>query len=94
MPLKHFEKTPDEVLDYTRKWSAWLGTDTILTSEWESDDGQVTIDTDTNNTDSATVWLSGGSIGAEDEITNKITTTNGRVAERSFRIKIVEFRAE
>jgi len=92
--VKHFEKTPDEVLDFTRRWNKWLNGDAIDTSTWETDEGNVTIDSNSIDGTKTIVWLSGGGVGQCDRITNKIITTAGRTAERTFVIKIVEFRAE
>ena len=45
----------DYVLDYT-KFLSRLGSDTIASSSWTEDSGNITIDSDTNTTLKATVW--------------------------------------
>ena len=87
--MKTFTKDPSDVLDYTRKASKFLGSDTITTSTWTADSG-ITIDSDTNDTNSATVWLSGGTVGCQYTVTNRIVTSGGRTKDKSFIIKIEE----
>jgi hypothetical protein len=85
-------KDPDEVLDYTVDWSDRLGADTINDSSWEmsadNSDDELDIDSDTNTTDSSTVWLSGGTIGVSYELTNRVVTAGGRTMDQTCKIKI------
>lgn len=84
-----FIKDPNAVLDYTFDWSTWLGSDTISTSAMTVDTG-ITEDSDSNDTDSATVWLSGGTAGTDYEVVNRIVTAAGRTADRTIVIKVRE----
>lgn len=84
-----FIKDPNAVLDYTINWSSWLGSDIISTSNWAADTG-ITIDDDSNDTDSATVWLSGGTSGASYAVTNSIVTAAGREDDRTIYILVME----
>ena len=59
MSVSHFVKDPDEVLDYSIDWSTWLDSDTISSSSWTVESG-ITKDSDSNDTTSTTIWLSGG----------------------------------
>ncbi len=80
------KKDPDATLDYVWDWTAWLAdAETISTVTWLVPDG---IDEDsTSNTDTtATIWLSGGTLGSAYEITCRITTNQGRIDDRSKRI--------
>ncbi len=86
---QHFIKDPNAVLDYTFDWSAWLGADTIASSSMIVDTG-ITNSSDSNDTDSATIWLSGGTAGTEYKITNRITTAAGRTADRTILITVKE----
>ena len=85
------EKSPRDVLDYTFKWKAWLdkASDTVSSSTITVDSG-ITVDSDSNNTDSATVWLSGGTNGDSYKITNQIVTAGGRTKEGHFFVKVVD----
>lgn len=87
--MRTVPKDPDAVLDFTQDWSKWLGTDTITASDWVLESG-ITEDSSTNNTTSATVWLSGGTDGCSYTVTNRITTTAGRIDDRSFVVAVKE----
>lgn len=83
-------KDADAVLDYEMDWTSWLATspeDNLASSTWEADDG-ITIDSDSNTTKKATVWLSGGTPGKTYVVTNRIVTAGGRTDDRSFYIVV------
>jgi len=82
-----FTKDPDAVLDYQIDWLAWLGSDTIATSTWTVGTG-ITKDSDTNTTTTATIWLSGGTVGTSYSATNRIVTALGRTDERTIQITV------
>lgn len=84
-----FRKDPDAVLDYKIDWTDWLSGDTISASSWAAEAG-ITIDSDTNDTTSATVWLSGGTAGQVYEVTNHITTASGRADDRTLTFQVDE----
>lgn len=79
-------KDPDAVLDYQHDWSTWLGSDTISTSTWIA--SGLTVDSDSNTTTTATVWLSGGTPGQVITITNRVVTAGGRAADAELVIRI------
>lgn len=83
-----FDKDPDDVLDYAIDWSTWLGEDTITASTWTEPDG-ITVDSSTNTTTTATIWLSGGTLGEAYSLTNHITTAAGRERDRTIVISLV-----
>lgn len=85
----HFLKDSAAVLDYGVDWSAWLGTDTIATSTWTVPTG-LTVDSETETTTLATVWLSGGTTGTTYTLVNRITTAAGRQDERTLTITVVD----
>lgn len=80
-------KDPQAILDYSVDWSDWLGADTIATSTWSGDTG-ITIDSNTNSTTVATVWLSGGAAGRSYKLINKIVTAGGRTDERTIKVAV------
>ena len=86
---RQFQKDPDAILDYTVDWSRWLGTDTILTSQWTVPTGLTEVSA-TNTPTSATVWLSGGTAGQSYPVTNRITTAGGRTEDRTITIRVEE----
>lgn len=84
-------KDPDDVLDYTIDYDGedWLGSDTIATSSWVAETG-ITIDSDTNDTTTTTVWLSGGTADTNYIVTNSIVTAAGREKDESLYIRVKE----
>ncbi|MBI4907305.1 MAG: hypothetical protein HY820_27015 [Acidobacteria bacterium] len=84
-----FTKDPNAVLDYSIDWTRWLAGDQIATSEWIIPSG-LTRMADSKTSTSATVWLSGGSVGQSYTVTNRITTAAGRTEDRSFIVRVEE----
>ena len=83
------QKDPNAVLDYQVDWSAWLGlNETIVTSSWTTQLG-ITNDSTSHAGSVATIWLSGGTLGKEYLVSNRIVTSAGRQEVRSFRVAIV-----
>ena len=80
-------KDPQATLDYRFDWAAWLTTDTISTVTWTVPAG-ITQTAATNTTTTATIWLSGGAVGTRYAIACKITTTAGRIDERSLIVSV------
>ena len=87
-----FMKDPDAVLDYMFNWrdasTPWLGTiETIVDHTITADTGLV-VDSSTENNGKVTVWLSGGTAGETYKVACRITTSEGRVDERTIWIKV------
>lgn len=82
-----FLQDPDETKDYERDWSTELGADTIATSTWTPDTG-ITVDSDSHDTTTATVWISGGTDGTNYDVLNTVTTAGGRTLEHSLQFRI------
>lgn len=70
-----FDKDPDAVLDYYVNWAPWLNGDTIVTSTWTVPSG-ITKDSDSHTDSLVTIWLSGGTAGAEYTLVNHIVTAS------------------
>jgi len=88
-----FKKDPDATLDYQINWSDWLDTDTISASSWivptgltEGTGALAGSFTDTVTT----VWLSSGVVATVYSVVNRITTTAGRIDDRTIKITIKE----
>ena len=89
-------KDPTAQLVYSLDWSKWLkGTDTVATVshtlQVRANDPQPLIKVseglaDTNHT--TYCQISGGQVGKIYTVTARITTSNGAVDSRSFRIKV------
>lgn len=84
-----FIKDPDATKDYQINWNTWLNGDTISTSEWDVPDG-IKKENDTNNTTTATIWVSGGTAGEMYKLVNTIVTAGGRTEQDSITIKVLE----
>lgn len=86
------QKDPDAKLPYTVDWSAWLTAegDTAASAVWIVPDGLVQESSPAPSLASgkATVWLSGGTAGQNYVVTCRLTTTGGRIDDRSFRVPI------
>jgi len=82
-------KDPDARLDYVIDWSKWLGDDTIVDSEWIVPDGLV-LDDESFTTSKTVVWLTGGTAKTRYEVTNRITTSDGRIDDRTILIYVIE----
>ncbi len=74
------EQTENAAKTYTVNWSAQLGSDTISTSTWTTEDSAVTIANESNTTTSASCRLS-GDVGRY-RVVNKIVTAAGDTDER------------
>lgn len=103
--IEYKEKTPDEVLDYIVDWAAatnnvpgasdnWLAVSESIASIDVSSDTGINIDSSsiTDSSTSVTLWLSGGTAGTNYDIAVKVTTSSGRVAVRTIRIKVISKR--
>lgn len=90
MTLQTWEtpKDPDEVKDYVVDWTDRLAGDAIASSTWIVPDG-ITKDSDAFDVDesTATIWLSGGTLGDNYEFVNRITTTGGRTLDQTMKLK-------
>lgn len=82
-------KDPDEVLDYKVDWTARLAGDTITSSVWEVPTG-IIKNSDTNDSTSTTIWLSGGTLNATYALTNRVVTAGGRTFDQTISISCRE----
>lgn len=86
-------KDPLAVLDFMVDWAGtdpgpWLAVNEEITdSEWVIPAG-ITGSNESNTETTATVWLSGGTLGASYNIRNKITTNQGRTDIRTYEIAV------
>lgn len=83
-----FTKDPNATLDYAVDWSNWLQSgETISSVAWTVPTG-LTKTTESSTTTAAVVWVSGGGAGMNYIVACKITTSAGRIDERSILIKV------
>ena len=100
-----FFKDPDALLDYYFDWAAltngtgdsdWLAAgETITAFDLTADAGITIVDAPappalTNDNTAVAFWLSGGTGGRIYVVTCQVTTSAGRVDERSMSIRVIE----
>ncbi|MBT9513259.1 MAG: hypothetical protein IV104_13010 [Acidovorax sp.] len=85
------KKDPDATLDYTVDWSDWLAplADVIVSVEWVSSAG-ITVESSTNTSATATAFVSGGVVDADEFVTCRITTSGGRIDDRTIYFSITQ----
>ena len=88
--MKTFVKDPDAVLDYSFDWGPWLVVDTISTSAWSIDQSGLSVvpASETFDSTTTTVFLTGGAVNEKYEVTNTITTNGSRTDERTILIRV------
>lgn len=89
--MASYKKDPNATLDYTFDWTAYLTplADTIASVTWVLPAGLTNV-SQSNTTMTATVFVSGGTLGESLQLTCRITTAGGRTDDRSITLKIVE----
>ncbi|QDV34910.1 phage fiber-tail adaptor protein [Tautonia plasticadhaerens] len=80
-------KDPQALKDYVIEWEDWLDGDTIATSTWTAPAG-ITVENESSTQTTATIWLSGGTLGAEYALVNHIITAAGREQDQTLTIRI------
>lgn len=84
-------KRPDDQLDYDVTFERWLSDgDTITDATALAEPIGVTIDRVEIFGDIVKIWISDGEVGASHKINVTATTTQGRVKEVTFNLRIVE----
>lgn len=88
-------KDPNARLEYRVDWSdagedPWLAPgEEISSSTWIVPPG-ITEDGEDHDTTTAWVWLTGGTAGQTYELTNRITTNQARIDDRSLKIFVTQ----
>jgi hypothetical protein len=89
-------KDPQAQMTYTFNWSQWLETgDGISTATYtvaarRNDPTPPTIESQGVSGDQTYVELSGGQVDRTYIVTCKVTTDNGLIDRRNFRVKVVD----
>lgn len=84
---RHLPKGELSVLNIGLDWADWLGTDTITLSEWTAD-AELILTRKQNTTTTTSCYVSGGILNKTYQITNKITTLDGKIDTRYVTIVI------
>lgn len=86
--MPSFRHSPDALEDFPLDWSRDLVSgETILTSTWTVPDG-LTEGAKSQSSDTATIWLSGGTPGTIYAVRNVIVTSAGRTYEQTIYIEV------
>lgn len=88
--MQVFLKDPDAVLDYTMDWgSGYLQSgEAISTSLWTIFPSGMTLNAAGHTASDCTITLQGGICGHIYQLTNRITTSQGRTDERSISVRV------
>jgi hypothetical protein len=78
-----FVKSPAAVLDYKWDWTAWLGSDTILSHTVVCEDGGVVIDGSVHDLTTVVARISGGMTGDTCQVNCTIETEGNRTDQRT-----------
>jgi hypothetical protein len=83
--MASYERDPDSAKDYQVDWSSWLVEGDIITAHQlivAPPDGLV-VTNDSHDATTVTYWVSGGEVGSVTKVTCRITTTVGRIDDRT-----------
>lgn len=88
--FKDHKKDPDATLDWIFDWTPWLGEFETITDAIFITDPGIVVTAYAHTSKTATVWLSGGTEGQVYRVTNRVTTTDGRIDDRSFTLRCTQ----
>jgi len=92
-----FLKDPDATLDYQWDWAAstnstgdtdWLASGETISSFTLTVPTGISVSTSSESSGAVTVYLSGGTAGSDYDVACKITTSVGRIDERTITLKV------
>ena len=84
-----FVKDPNALLDYGFDWSQWLDEGEVINSYTITTGCGITKASDISTTSgSVIVWLSEGTAGNRYSVACRITTSSGRIDERTIKIDV------
>ena len=84
-----FVKDPDAVLDYSFSWVDWLAEGETIVA-FEVTPAGVTLDSASHDAGVVTAWVSGGTLRTPASLTCRITTSQGRVDDRTITLRVRE----
>jgi hypothetical protein len=85
------QKDPNARLPFAIDWTAWLANegDTAASFAWTVPAG-ITKEAEAAVGGKATVWLSGGTDGQTYKVTCRLSTTGGRIDDRTIKVRVIE----
>jgi hypothetical protein len=88
--MRTWEKDPNATLDWGFDWSSWLSPAEEISTATVTVQSGLTKDSQSNTTNSVTVWISGGTSGVTYEVACRVTTNQGRTDERTIGIRVTD----
>lgn len=88
--LPTIDKDPDAKLDYSFDWTDWLAGVSDTIASYVVTVSGVTLESHARVSGVVTAWLSGGTAGLVGTASCKITTTGGRIDERTIGLRLVQ----
>ena len=89
-----YPKDPASNVDFSIDWSSWLQSgETIASANWSvepSGDASLSLGAQTSGSTVTSVFVSGGVAGHRYRLTCLATSSEGRAAERSITLRIME----
>ena len=90
MTIGRVNKDPDARLDFVVDWEQWLASDDWIASAAASVQSGIALHLQTWTSTQHAIWVSGGTVGTEYNVTSRIETNGGRIDERTFKIRVLE----
>lgn len=87
MATATFTKDPDATLDFSVDWSSWLADAETIDSLDVSATG-VDVESSSNSNGVTTAWVSGGTVNEQATIRFRVTTSAGRIDDRTITLHI------
>jgi len=88
--MQVYVKDPGAVLDYSIDWGAGYlqSGETLSSSIWTIFPADMTQNSASNAAGVTSITVSGGAVGQIYQLTNRITTSQGRTDERSITVRV------
>ncbi len=90
----NYLKDPSAELDWVFDWSPWLASGETITGQTITADPGITVapsgKVTTLDGGRVRVWLGGGAVGQRYSVACRVTTTAGRVDERTIRVTVTD----
>ena len=88
-----FVKDPQARIDHAIDWSAYRAGQSLIASDWTvepQEAGGMTVKESAFEAQRSSARLTGGRLGRVYRLTNRVTLTDGQVADRSVTIRVEE----
>lgn len=86
--MKTYPKDVEALLDFGWNWADWLASGETIASKTVTVSDGITVDSLEDTDSTVTVWLTGGTAGEKYEVACRITTSAGRIDERTFLVSV------